>query len=223
MSASRSAVPALNCQSARSESVHGDSFLLFSTPPGKPSTQLHAILLFYGFVFYTGIKPAPSLRTARGGWGLLFVFFRGSGKFLPAQRPFFAVSTLWNTTVPHLLDSRKRSNHAENGKMFHVFQKTRKTSVTVLKEIPRWPTILHEGCRSMKNCAGCRKDFWIQQNVLWNIAKFPQRILVNKAIANGFPDGYNTNRTQEMHQKCACLPCDMRMKENKNYENDFAS
>ena len=125
------------------------------------------------------------------------------------------VSTLWNTTAPHLLDSRKRSKLAENGKMFHIFQKTRKTSVTVLKEIPRRPTILHEGCRSMKNCAGCRKDFGLQQDVLWNIAKFPQRILVNKAIANGFPDGYNTNRTQEMHQKCACLPCDMRMKENK--------
>ena len=26
------------------------------------------------------------------------------------------------------------------------------------------------------------------------------RILVNCSIANGFPDGYNTNRTQEMHQ-----------------------
>ena len=32
LSAPRPAVPALNCQSARSESVHGDSILLFSTP-----------------------------------------------------------------------------------------------------------------------------------------------------------------------------------------------
>ena len=143
---------------------------------------------------------------------------------MPAQRPIFAVSTLWNTTVPHLLDSRKRSNHAENGKMFHIFQKTRKTSVTVLKEIPRRPTILHEGCRSMKNCAGCRKDFGIQQNVLWNTHKIWQIILSICSIANGRADGYNTNRNRKTCNECALRDAVISVNEGEqDYENDFSS
>ena len=44
-----------------SEWIHGDSFALL-TPAfaAKYAHKLHAILLFQGFVFYTGIKPESS-------------------------------------------------------------------------------------------------------------------------------------------------------------------
>ena len=58
-----------------SEWIHGDSFALL-TPAfaAKYAHKLHAILLFQGFVFYTGIKPkAPGCTARSRGLSMLWM------------------------------------------------------------------------------------------------------------------------------------------------------